>query len=83
MKSVLRELKSRQENPQKLTQLSPRSHPKHLVGKRIAQKNAIKEITSDSQVNSYFPYRWSPAGLTINIIFTYFFIIIYKKINDK
>ena len=30
--------KSRKENPQKLTQLSSRSHPRHLVGKRTAQK---------------------------------------------
>ena len=46
-------------SPQKLTQLSPRSYPRHLVGKRTAQKDAIKDITSDSQVNSNFPYRWS------------------------
>ena len=39
------------------SQLSPRSHPRHLVGKRTAQKDAIKDIISDSQVNSYFPYR--------------------------
>ena len=31
-------LKSRKENPQKPTQLSSRSHPRHLVGKRTAQK---------------------------------------------
>ena len=30
--------KSRKKNPQKLTQLSSRSHPRHLVGKRTAQK---------------------------------------------
>ena len=30
--------KSRKENPQKLTQLSSRSHPRHLVGKRTSQK---------------------------------------------
>ena len=30
--------KSRKENPQKLTQLSSRSHPRHLVGKRTAHK---------------------------------------------
>ena len=30
---------SRRENPQKLTQLSSRSHPRHLVGKRTAQKD--------------------------------------------
>ena len=49
--------KSRKENPQKLTQLSSRSHPRHLVGKRTAQKDTIIDITSDSQVNSNFPYR--------------------------
>ena len=42
--------KSRKENPQKLTQLSPRSQPRHLVGKRTAQKDAIKDITSDSML---------------------------------
>ena len=30
------QVKSRKENPQKLTQLSSRSHPIHLVGKRTA-----------------------------------------------
>ena len=39
-------LKSRKENPQKLTQLSSRSHPRHLVGKRTAQKDTIIDITS-------------------------------------
>ena len=32
--------KSMKENPQKLTQLSSRSHPRHLVGKRTAQKTS-------------------------------------------
>ena len=45
-------MKSRKENPQKLTQLSSRSHPRHLVGKGTAQKDIIIDITSDSQVNS-------------------------------
>ena len=58
---------SRKENPQKLTQVSSRSHPRHLVGKRTAQKDTIIEITSDSQVNSNFPYRWSPASLTTTV----------------
>ena len=49
--------KNRKGNPKKLNQLSPRSHPRHLVGKRRAQKDAITDITSDCQVNSYFPYR--------------------------
>ena len=64
--------KSRKENPQKLTQLSSRSHSRHLVGKRTAQKDTIIDITSDSQVNSNFPYRWSPASLTFYNYFTYF-----------
>ena len=58
--------KSRKENPQKLTQLSSRSHPRDLVGKRTTQKDTITDITIDSQVNSNFPYRWSPASLTFN-----------------
>ena len=64
--------KSRKENPQKLTQSSSRSHPRHLVGKRTAQKDTIIDITSDSQVNSDFPYRWSPASLTFNNYFYLF-----------
>ena len=37
--SVVLDLQTRvdKKNPQKLTQLSPRSHPKHLVEKRTAQ----------------------------------------------
>ena len=35
---TIKESKSRKENPQKPTQLSSRSHPRHLVGKRTAQK---------------------------------------------
>ena len=70
--------KSRNENPQKLTQLSSRSHPRHLVGKRTAQKGTIIDITSDSQVNSNFPYRWSPASLTFN---NYFYLILYLYIT--
>ena len=53
IESFVRDCKSRKENPQKLTQLSSRSHPRHLVGKRTAQKDTIIDITSDSQVNSY------------------------------
>ena len=68
--------KSRKENPQKLTQLSSRSHPKHLVGKRTTQKDTMIDITSDSQVNSNFPYRWSPDSLTFNIYF-YLFLYLY------
>ena len=68
--------KSRKENPQKLTQLSLRSHPRHLVGKRTAQKDITIDTTSDSQVNSNFPNRWSPASLTFNNYF-YLFLCLY------
>ena len=74
--------KSRPENPQKLIQLSPRCHPRHLVGKRTAEKDVIKDSTSDSQVNSHFPYRWSPASLTLNIYF-YLFSIFISNENTK
>ena len=70
--------KSRKKNPQKLTQLSSRSHPRHLVGKRTAQKDTIIDITSDSQVNSNFPYRWSPASLTFK---NYFYLFLYLYIT--
>ena len=69
---------SRRENPQKLTQSSSRSHPRHLVGKRTAQKDTIIDITSDSQVNSNFPYTWSPASLTFN---NYFYLFLYLYIT--
>ena len=70
--------KSRKENPQKLTQLSSRSHPRHLVGKRTAQKDITIDTTSDSQVNSNFPNRWSPASLTFN---NYFYQFLYLYIT--
>ena len=40
------------------------------------KKDAIKHIISDSQVSSYFPYRWSPVSQTINIYF-YLFLYLY------
>ena len=70
--------RSRKENPQKLTQLSSRSHPRHLVGKRTAQKDITIDTTSDSQVNSNFPNRWSPASLTFN---NYFYLFLYLYIT--
>ena len=70
--------KSRKKNPQKLTPLSSRYHPRHLVGKRTAQKDTIIDITSDSQVNSNFPCRWSPASLTFN---NYFYLFLYLYIT--
>ena len=70
--------KNRKENPQKLTQLSSRSHPRHLVGKRTAQKDITIDTTSDSQVNSNFPNKWSPASLTFN---NYFYLFLYLYIT--
>ena len=70
--------KSRKENPQKLTQLSSRSHPRHPAGKRTAQKDTTIDITSDSQVNSNFPNMWSPASLTFN---NYFYLFLYLYIT--
>ena len=70
--------KSRKENPQKLTQLSSRSHPRLLVGKRTAQKDITIDTISDSQVNSNFPNRWSPASLTFN---NYFYLFLYLYIT--
>ena len=74
-------IKSRKENPQKLTQLSQRSYPRYLMGKRTAQKDAIKDITSDRQVNSHFPYKWTPASLTFNIYFYPFLYLYITKIT--
>ena len=48
------------------------------MGKRTAQKDTIIDFTSDSQVNSFFPYRWSPASLTFN---NYFYLFLYLYIT--
>ena len=64
--TLFQSYQSRKENPQKPTQLSSRSHPRHLVGKKDSTKDTIIDITSDSQVNSNFPNRWSQASLTFN-----------------
>ena len=47
------------------------------MGKRTAQKDTIINTTSDSQVNSNVPYRWSPASLIFNNysnLFSYLYI---------
>ena len=79
---------SRCENSQKLTQLSSRSHPRHLGGGggdgTTAQKVTTTDITSDNLVNSNFPHRWSPASLTLNHFFyLYIYIYIYYENNHK
>ena len=48
------------------------------MGKRTAQKDTSIDITSDSQVNSNFPYRLSPASLTFN---NYFYQFLYLYIT--
>ena len=54
--------RSRKENPQKLTQLSSRSHPRHLVGKRTAQKDTIIDITSDRACLTFLEDKWICVG---------------------
>ena len=46
-------------------------HPNTVCG---GYKDTIIDITSDSQMNSNFPYKWSPASLTLTTIFTYSYI---------
>ena len=48
--------------------------------KRTTQKDTIIDTTSDSQVNSNFPYRWSPASLTFNN-YMYFYLFLYLYIT--
>ena len=48
---------SRLENPQKLAQLSPSFHPRHLFGKRTAQKDTILDITFNSFLIKHTVYR--------------------------
>ena len=64
--------------PQKETLLRPRSHPGHLVGKRTAQKDAIKDTTSDSKVSSCL----HTDGQRL-VSYFYLFILIYNKNNDN
>ena len=61
----MQHLKVDRKIPQTLTHLSPRSHPRHLVGNRTTHKDTIINITSDSQMNRNFP----PDSLTFNNYF--------------
>ena len=47
-------------------------------GKKDSTKDTIIDITSDSQVNSNFPNRWSQASLTFN---NYFYLFLYLYIT--
>ena len=49
--------------------------------KKTVQKDTIIGITNDSQVNSNFSYRWSPASLTFNIYFLPIFISYIRRIT--
>ena len=49
--------------------------------KDTAKQDTTKYITSDSQVNSHFPYRRSPASLTLNNYFTYFLFLCLTRIT--
>ena len=50
--------------------------PKTSCGEKGQHKKTLIDIACDSQVNSYFQYRWSPASLTFNIYF-YLFLYLY------
>ena len=65
-------------NPSETDPIKSKISSRHLVGKGTAQKGTIKDTTSDSQVNSNFPYRWSPASLTFN---NYFYLFLYLYIT--
>ena len=77
------DIKSRYENPQKLSQLSA-----DLIGdiswlKGQHKKDIIVDIISDSQVNSNLPYRWSPAVLTLNILLNLLVYLYITRITIK
>ena len=74
--AVLVELAKR--NPSETESIKSQISSKTSSGKKTAQKDTIKDITSDSQLNSNFPYRWSPASLTFNI---YYFLFLYLYIT--
>ena len=51
-------------------------------GKKDSTKDTIIIITSDSQVNSNFPYRWSAASLTFNN-YLYIILLLYNENNHE
>ena len=67
--------KSRKENPQKLTQLSSRSHPRHLVGKKDSTKRHHHRHHKRQPGEQQFP---KPASLTFN---NYFYLCLYLYIT--
>ena len=61
-------------NPSETDSIKSQIPSKTSSGKKDSTKDVIKDTTSDSQVNSCFPYRWPPASLTSNI---YFYLFLY------
>ena len=72
-------VKNRYKYSQELTQFNHISHPRHLVGKKDSTKlDTIKDLTSDGQVNSHFPYRCLLASLTLNV-YVYLFLYLTRR----
>ena len=46
----------------------------------MGKKDSTKDTIKDNQVNSNFPYRWSPASLTFYI---YFYLFLYLYITRR
>ena len=46
--------KSKKENPQKLTQLSSRSHPRHLVGKKPSLDRYTQDGSNEETQDMFF-----------------------------
>ena len=69
--------KNRKEgNPQKLTQLSSRSHPRHLVGKEDSTRRHHHRYNKRQPGDQQFPIQVVTASLTFTKYFTYFYIYI-------
>ena len=61
--------------------IQTRFHQDISWGKR-QHNDIIKDIANDSQVNSHFPYMWSPASLMLNVYFYLFSIFISNKMME-
>ena len=67
----------RLENPQKLTQLSPRSHPRHFVGKRTAQKWHHHRHRHRQPGEQQFPIQMVTGYSNSFTTFFYLFLYLY------
>ena len=82
--------KSRKENPQKLTQLSSRSHPRQLVGKRTAQKDitfatSVLSLEVSGSASLYLVARSTRVKANLNVLFIILLILTvpYGKNNKS